>query len=44
LTGFLVLAGFDPWWLVKFRSAMPVTIAAASWLELWYNQAALKIP
>jgi hypothetical protein len=22
---------------------MPATIAAASWLDLWYNEAALKI-
>jgi hypothetical protein len=29
---------------LKFGSAMPATIAAASWLDLWYNEAAPKIP
>jgi hypothetical protein len=28
---------------LKFGSAMPATIAAASWLDLWYNEAALKV-
>ena len=29
---------------LKFGSVTPDAIAAASWLDLWYNEAALKIP
>jgi hypothetical protein len=29
---------------LKLGSATPATIAAASWLDLWYNETALNIP